>query len=265
MAEKMTKSEVLAHIAEKTGVTKKVAGEVVDALVELAYKEARHEFTIPGLGIIALSQRPARKMIMRFGPKAGQEIDVPAKKVLKFRYAKAAKEAILGVIESLHANGSTNGAAGIQLEDQEFPKKCGHLDNKELVSREDFIAKIRAASAARRSKDFCIIARTDSRAVVGFDEAITRARLALANGADATFVCGCAITRTIPIRPTRCQPADESWFPHPGPASWSLASGLLTNHAGPSFSRFRPCGRCSTVLPYELGRPSLFARLTYTE
>lgn len=97
MAEKMSKSEVLTHIAEKTGVTKKVAGEVVDALVELAYKEARHEFTIPGLGIIALSQRPARKMIMRFGPKAGQEIDVPAKKVLKFRYAKAAKEAILGV------------------------------------------------------------------------------------------------------------------------------------------------------------------------
>lgn len=97
MAEKMTKSEVLAHIAEKTGVTKKVAGEVVDALVELAYKEARHEFTIPGLGIIALSQRPARKMIMRFGPKTGQEIDVPAKKVLKFRFAKSAKEAILGV------------------------------------------------------------------------------------------------------------------------------------------------------------------------
>ena len=97
MAEKMSKSEVLTHIAEKTGVTKKVAGEVVDALVELAYKEARHEFTIPGLGIIALSQRPARKMIMRFGPKAGQEIDVPAKKVLKFRFAKAAKEAILGV------------------------------------------------------------------------------------------------------------------------------------------------------------------------
>jgi DNA-binding protein HU-beta len=97
MAEKMSKSEILTHIAEKTGVTKKVAGEVVDALVELAYKEARHEFTIPGLGIIALSQRPARKMVMRFGPKAGQEIDVPAKKVLKFRYAKAAKEAILGV------------------------------------------------------------------------------------------------------------------------------------------------------------------------
>jgi 2-methylisocitrate lyase-like PEP mutase family enzyme len=80
------------------------------------------------------------------------------------------------------------GVAAIHIEDQVFPKKCGHLDNKELVSREDFIAKIRAASAARRSKDFCIIARTDSRAVVSLDEAIGRANAALANGADVAFV-----------------------------------------------------------------------------
>src|SRR3954466_3720492 len=80
------------------------------------------------------------------------------------------------------------GVAAIHIEDQVFPKKCGHLDNKELVSREDFIAKIRAAAAAKRTPDFTIIARTDSRAVVGFDEAITRANLALANGADAVFV-----------------------------------------------------------------------------
>ena len=80
------------------------------------------------------------------------------------------------------------GVAAIHIEDQVFPKKCGHLDNKELVSREDFIAKIRAASAARRSRDFCIIARTDSRAVVGLEEAIERANLALANGADVAFV-----------------------------------------------------------------------------
>jgi 2-methylisocitrate lyase-like PEP mutase family enzyme len=80
------------------------------------------------------------------------------------------------------------GVAAIHIEDQVFPKKCGHLDNKELVSREDYIAKIRAASAARRSKDFCIIARNDSRAVIGFEEAIERANAALANGADVAFV-----------------------------------------------------------------------------
>jgi 2-methylisocitrate lyase-like PEP mutase family enzyme len=80
------------------------------------------------------------------------------------------------------------GVAAIHIEDQVFPKKCGHLDNKELVSREDFIAKIRAAAAARKSKDFCIIARTDSRAVIGLDEAVERANAALANGADVAFV-----------------------------------------------------------------------------
>ncbi len=80
------------------------------------------------------------------------------------------------------------GVAAIHIEDQMFPKKCGHLDNKELVSREDFIAKIRAASAARKSKDFCIIARTDSRAVVSLDEAVERANAALAAGADVAFV-----------------------------------------------------------------------------
>ena len=80
------------------------------------------------------------------------------------------------------------GVAAIHIEDQVFPKKCGHLDTKELVSREDFIAKIRAAAAARRSKDFCIIARTDSRAVVNLEEAIERANAALANGADVAFV-----------------------------------------------------------------------------
>jgi 2-methylisocitrate lyase-like PEP mutase family enzyme len=80
------------------------------------------------------------------------------------------------------------GVAAIHIEDQVFPKKCGHLDNKELVSREDFVAKIRAASAARKSRDFCIIARTDARAVVSLDEAIERANQALANGADVAFV-----------------------------------------------------------------------------
>ncbi len=80
------------------------------------------------------------------------------------------------------------GVAAIHIEDQVFPKKCGHLDSKELVSREDYIAKIRAAAAARKSKDFCIIARTNSRAVVGFEEAIERANSALANGADVAFV-----------------------------------------------------------------------------
>jgi 2-methylisocitrate lyase-like PEP mutase family enzyme len=80
------------------------------------------------------------------------------------------------------------GVAAIHIEDQEFPKKCGHLDDKQIIPREEFTAKIRAAVAARRDPDFLIIARTDSRAVAGFEEAITRANEALAAGAAMAFV-----------------------------------------------------------------------------
>ena len=80
------------------------------------------------------------------------------------------------------------GVAAMQLEDQVTPKRCGHFDGKEVVSREEFVRKIRAAVAARRNPDFAIIARTDACAVVGFDEAIVRANLALAAGADIAFV-----------------------------------------------------------------------------
>lgn len=80
------------------------------------------------------------------------------------------------------------GVAGIHIEDQVSPKRCGHLDQKEIVPREDWIAKLRAACAARRSADFVVIARTDSRAVAGFEEAVARANAALEAGADIAFL-----------------------------------------------------------------------------
>jgi 2-methylisocitrate lyase-like PEP mutase family enzyme len=80
------------------------------------------------------------------------------------------------------------GIAAIHIEDQVFPKKCGHLDDKEVVPFDDYVAKIRAAAEARTNPDFVLIARTDARAVVGFDEAIRRANAALAAGADMAFV-----------------------------------------------------------------------------
>jgi 2-methylisocitrate lyase-like PEP mutase family enzyme len=80
------------------------------------------------------------------------------------------------------------GVAGIHIEDQVSPKRCGHLDDKEIVPREDWLAKIRAAAFARRDPDFLVIARTDARAVAGLDEAVARANAALEAGADMAFV-----------------------------------------------------------------------------
>jgi 2-methylisocitrate lyase-like PEP mutase family enzyme len=80
------------------------------------------------------------------------------------------------------------GVAAIHLEDQEFPKRCGHLDDKRIIDREAFLSKIRAAVQARSRPEFAIIARTDARAAVDFDEAVSRANGALAAGADLAFV-----------------------------------------------------------------------------
>ncbi len=80
------------------------------------------------------------------------------------------------------------GVAGIHIEDQVFPKKCGHLDNKELIPFDDYLRKIRAAADAKEDPDFLIIARTDSRASLGFEEAVRRGNLALEHGADMVFL-----------------------------------------------------------------------------
>ncbi|MBK8766947.1 MAG: isocitrate lyase/PEP mutase family protein [Burkholderiaceae bacterium] len=78
--------------------------------------------------------------------------------------------------------------AAIHIEDQVAPKRCGHLDGKEVVPRDEFVSKIRAALQARRDPAFMIIARTDARSVLGLDEAIARANAALDAGADMAFV-----------------------------------------------------------------------------
>jgi 2-methylisocitrate lyase-like PEP mutase family enzyme len=85
----------------------------------------------------------------------------------------------LNMVRTVHEY-ARHGVAAIHIEDQVFPKKCGHLDNKEVIPADDYIAKIRAAADARGNSDFIVIARTDSRAVIGFDEAIKRANAALA-------------------------------------------------------------------------------------
>ncbi len=79
------------------------------------------------------------------------------------------------------------GLAGLHLEDQEFPKRCGHLPGKTVVPREEFCARVAAAAAARRDPDFLIIARTDARGVTTYDDAVERAHAYLKAGADAIF------------------------------------------------------------------------------
>ena len=80
------------------------------------------------------------------------------------------------------------GAAGIFLEDQIWPKRCGHMIGKEVISKEEYLPKLRAAVEARKSKDFIIVARTDARAPMGLEEAIERGKAYKKVGADVIFV-----------------------------------------------------------------------------
>jgi DNA-binding protein HU-beta len=92
----LTKSEIASQLAEKVGISKKQVTLLLQAQAELAYKQAKNVYTIPGIGKLKLVDRPARKMIMRFGPNAGQELQIPKSKKVRFSISKAAKDAILG-------------------------------------------------------------------------------------------------------------------------------------------------------------------------
>ena len=93
MAKALSKSQIASAIAEKNSLTKKQAVEILEHICDLAYKNAKNSFTLPGLGKLVLVNRKAR---IGRNPATGATINIPAKKVVKFRVAKAAKDAILG-------------------------------------------------------------------------------------------------------------------------------------------------------------------------
>ncbi|HUB86795.1 MAG TPA: HU family DNA-binding protein [Verrucomicrobiae bacterium] len=93
MAKALSKSQLVGTIADKAQISKKQAGEILEHLAQLAYKHAKDTFTLPGIGKLVLKNRAER---MGRNPKTGEPIKIPAKRVVKFRVAKAAKDAILG-------------------------------------------------------------------------------------------------------------------------------------------------------------------------
>ena len=93
MAKALTKSQLAASIAEKSEISKKQAAEILEHIAQLAYKNAKNTFTLPGLGKLVLVNRKARQ---GRNPLTGETIQIPAKRVVKFRVSKVAKDAILG-------------------------------------------------------------------------------------------------------------------------------------------------------------------------
>ncbi|PYL06442.1 MAG: methylisocitrate lyase [Verrucomicrobia bacterium] len=130
---------------------------------------------VPDIGLLTMTE------VIRLAGYAANAVSIPA--IVDADTGFGGAENVARTIRELEAAG----LAGCQIEDQEFPKRCGHLAGKSLVDIDEMVARIKAAAAARRDKHFLIIARTDSRAVEDFKGAVKRAQKYIEAGADAIF------------------------------------------------------------------------------
>src|SRR5947207_1617086 len=130
---------------------------------------------LPDIGLLTLTE------VVQLAGYVAKAVNIPA--IVDADTGFGGSENVARTIQELERAG----LAGCHIEDQEFPKRCGHLAGKALVAIEDMNEKIAAAAAAKRDKDFLLIARTDARAVESFAKAIERAQSYLAAGADAIF------------------------------------------------------------------------------
>lgn len=130
----------------------------------------------PDYGLLTLSE-----MADNVG-RLAQAVDIPVIADADTGYGNE-----LNVTRTVHEY-TIRGAAALHIEDQVFPKRCGHLDDKAVIPADEFVSKIDAAAQARTDPDLVLIARTDARAVSGLDEAVDRANRALRAGADVAFV-----------------------------------------------------------------------------
>ena len=130
---------------------------------------------VPDIGLLTLTE------VARLAGYIANAVKIPA--IVDADTGFGGSENVARTIQELEKAG----LAGCHIEDQEFPKRCGHLSGKSIVDLEEMVGKIKAAVAARRDPDFMIIARTDARAVEDFDRAVERAGEYLTAGADAIF------------------------------------------------------------------------------
>src|SRR5437588_8804001 len=130
---------------------------------------------VPDIGLLTLTE------VARLAGYIATAVKIPA--IVDADTGFGGSENVARTIRELEAAG----LAGCHIEDQEFPKRCGHLSGKSLVDVEEMTEKIKAAVAARRDPDFMIIARTDARAVENFDRTVDRAQQYMEAGADAIF------------------------------------------------------------------------------
>src|SRR6202030_558529 len=171
----IAKGTVMMPGAPNAAMARQVERAGFDAVYVSGAGMANATAGVPDIGLLTLTE------VARLAGYIAKAVKIPA--IVDADTGFGGSENVARTIQELEKAG----LAGCHIEDQEFPKRCGHLSGKSIVDVEEIVEKIKAAVAARRDPDFMIIARADARAVEDFDRAVERAGEYLAAGADAIF------------------------------------------------------------------------------
>jgi 2-methylisocitrate lyase-like PEP mutase family enzyme len=172
----LAESEIVVAPGVFDGITARLVQEAGFPVAYMTGAGTSLSLGFPDYGLLTMTEMTAKAAVIT------RTADIPVVADADTGYGNE-----LNVTRTIQEYGRA-GVAGVHIEDQVAPKRCGHLEGKELVSEQEFVAKIRAAVAARIDPDFVVIARTDARAVTGFEDAVRRANAALAAGADMAFI-----------------------------------------------------------------------------
>jgi methylisocitrate lyase len=175
LRELIAKSAIMMPGVPNASMARQVEQVGFDAVYISGAGMANSTAGVPDIGLLTLTE------VARLASYVANAVNIPA--IVDADTGFGGAENVARTIRELESAG----LAGCHLEDQEFPKRCGHLAGKSIVDVDEMVGKIKAAVAARNDPDFMIIARTDARAVEDFDRAVNRAGRYLEVGADAIF------------------------------------------------------------------------------
>jgi 2-methylisocitrate lyase-like PEP mutase family enzyme len=177
LRERLSDPRILVAVGAHDGLTATLAERAgVEVVYQGGYAVAAHHHGLPDIGLVGLSD--VAESLRRMTAVAAVPVIVDAD--TGYGSEPGVRRSVLEL--------ESAGAAAVQIEDQVFPKRCGHMEGKSVIPRDEMVLKVRAALSARRSLDTLIIARTDALQVHGLDDAIERCNAYAEAGADVTFV-----------------------------------------------------------------------------
>jgi len=177
LRERLADPRIIVAVGAHDGLTATLAQRAgFEALYHGGYAVAAHHHGLPDIGLVGLGEVAGSLLRMT----AVTSVPVIVDADTGYGSEPGVRRAVLELERA--------GAAAVQIEDQEFPKRCGHMEGKRVIPRDEMVLKVRAAVAARRNADTIVIARTDALQVNGLDDAIDRCNAYAEAGADVTFV-----------------------------------------------------------------------------